>query len=270
MALYKVGDLYPNYKDDIFVGSNIKDFDVYSTRDEHKVGSIHDFIVDENGKFRYIVIDTGLWIFGKKVLLPIAKANIDYNRNCVYALGLTREQVENLPEYNDNMVIDYDYEERVRSGYRAKAANHAPNTYSYDAEPELYATNEENHQNFKLYEERLLVDKNRFRTGGVTVGKRVETETAEVSVPVEKERVVIERTTPTTTETVNPNTVNFGGGEVARVEVYEESADIKKQAFVSEEVNVRKEVETSTVSAKEEIRREKLDVDVEGKPNLQN
>lgn len=47
--------------------------------------------------------------------------------------------------------------------------------------------------NIKLYEERLVADKKRAKTGEVAIGKRVETETANVSVPIEKERVVIER-----------------------------------------------------------------------------
>jgi stress response protein YsnF len=53
---------------------------------------------------------------------------------------------------------------------------------------------------------------------------------------------------------------------VARVEVYEETADIQKQAFVREEVNIRKEVEHETVTSQETIRREELDVDVDGNP----
>lgn len=56
----------------------------------------------------------------------------------------------------------------------------------------------------------------------------------------------------------------FNEGEVSRVDVYEETADIQKQAFVREEVKVRKEVEQDVVSAKETIRREELDVETNG------
>ena len=49
-----------------------------------------------------------------------------------------------------------------------------------------------------------------------------------------------------------------------RMEVYEETADLKKQAFVREEVNIRKEVERETVEATETLRREELDVKTEG------
>ena len=122
--------------------------------------------------------------------------------------------------------------------------------------------------NVKLYEERLVADKERHKAGEVSVGKHVETETAKVAVPIEKERVVIERTTPTNERAVAPGNVDFSGQEVARMDIYEESADINKEAFVREEVKVRKEVERETVEAQETLRREKLDIDVDGKPTI--
>ncbi len=117
----------------------------------------------------------------------------------------------------------------------------------------------DNADNLKLYEERLKVDKDTVRTGEVTVGKRVVSDTTQVSVPLEKERVVIERTAPGTTTAV-PAADAFQSGEVARVEVFEESADIRKEAIVTEEVNVRKETTQETVTAEETLRREELDV----------
>ena len=119
-------------------------------------------------------------------------------------------------------------------------------------------------EKIRLYEERLMVNKQRAKAGEVAIGKRVETETASVSVPVTKERIVVERRDAVDGTVVNPGTVNFEGGEVARMEVYEESADIQKQAFVREEVSVRKEVERDTVEARETIRREELQVEADG------
>jgi uncharacterized protein (TIGR02271 family) len=127
--------------------------------------------------------------------------------------------------------------------------------------------NDRDHQTLKLYEERLIANKNRVKTGEVSVGKHVESETARVSVPVEKERVIVERTTPADAGTVvSPDANVFREGEVARMEVYEETADIQKKAFVREEVNVRKEVKHDTVNTSEQIRREELDVDTQGRP----
>ncbi|MGD1921507.1 MAG: DUF2382 domain-containing protein [Pleurocapsa sp.] len=116
----------------------------------------------------------------------------------------------------------------------------------------------------RLYEERLMVNKQREKAGEVAIGKRVETETAEVAVPVERERIVIERTDAVTGTAVSPGTTSFADTEVVRVEAYEETADIEKQAFVREEVSVRKEVERDTVEARKTVRREELEVEAEG------
>lgn len=276
MALAKIAEVYPNYKQDIFGGTDVKKFDVYAGETNEKIGSVEDILIDETGRFRYLVIDTGFWIFGKKVLLPIGRCRTDYENRRVYATGLTtKEQAERLPEYHEGTVVDYDYEEKVRTGYRrpetAPTTTYDRDTYNYDHEPELYHTREDAHGSLKLYEERLIAEKDRKKAGEVAVGKHTETETARASVPVEKERVVVERTTPTGKEReVAPGDVPFGNEEVARMEVYEENADIKKEAFVREEVNVRKEVDRDTVNADETLRREELDVDVEGNPNIKN
>ena len=62
--------------------------------------------------------------------------------------------------------------------------------------------------------------------------------------------------------------MDFSGKEVARMDIYEESADINKEAFVREEVKVHKEVERETVEAQETLRREELDIDVDGNPTI--
>ncbi|GET43229.1 DUF2382 domain-containing protein [Microseira wollei] len=278
MALLKLEDFDPNYRE-TFEGDDVKGLGVYAEGNE-KIGTVSDVLVDENGHFRYLVVDLGFWIFGKKVLLPIGRTRIDYNADRVYAIGMTREQAENLPEYSDRMTADYDYEERVRGVYRtqpveasapvdttADYSNYDRNNYNYEREPNLFGLNEREHQTFRLYEERLIANKNRYKAGEVAVGKRVETETARVSVPIEKERVVIERVTPSEAGTrVNPGEVAFQEGEVARVELYEETPDIHKEAFVREEVRVKKVVDRDTVEAQDTIRREELDVNTDGTP----
>lgn len=307
MALYKIKDFDPNYKDH-FDGQDIKDLDLYSG--DERIGSVNDVLVDEEGRFRYLIINTGAWIFGKKVMLPIGRARIDYSARHVYADGLTKQQVEALPEFTDDLKVDYHKEEEVRNIYRPSSAgaamgamgsapldnsaglntptpvegaaytgssmgagvSKAPlptydrDTYNYDMDADLYDINESTNPSLKLYQERLIANKTRQKTGEVTVGKHVETETARVSVPIEKERVVIERSTPTGSVAVTPGSAAFQEGEVARMEVYEETPDIHKEAFVREEVRVTKVVDQDTVNAEEQIRREELDVDTQGRP----
>lgn len=277
MPLHPIKDFEPDYRSH-FDNQDILKFDLYSGKE--KIGSIENLLVDDEGHFRYLVVSTGAWIFGKKVLLPIGLSHIDSSNRRVYVDGLTREQVERLPEYSDRY-IDYDQEEQVRDVYRpmtrteqtatAPAATYNRDTYRYENEPALYGMNDREHQNLKLYEERLIANKNRQKTGEVIVGKRVETETQTVSVPIEKERVVIERTTPTDAGTpVAPGEASFAEGEVARMEVYEETPDIQKEAFVREQVDVRKEVDRDTVELEDQVRREELDVNSEGRSVVEN
>jgi uncharacterized protein (TIGR02271 family) len=284
MPLLKIDDFDPNYRQS-FGGDDIKGMDVYTQADE-KIGTVSDVLVDEQGNFRYLVVDLGFWIFGKKVLLPVGRARIDYQADRVYTVGMTREQADHLPEFNESQALDYDYEERVRGVYRnqppldatssasttgamAAQASHPTynrDTYTYEQDAPLYDLNAHDDQTFKLYQERLIANKTRTKTGEVAIGKHVETETARVSVPIEKERVVVERVTPADAgRAVAPGAVNFGEGEVARMEIYEETPDIHKEAFVREEVRVKKEVEQETVEAQETLRREEIDIDAEGR-----
>ncbi|MGJ5631454.1 DUF2382 domain-containing protein [Nostoc sp. CALU 1950] len=282
MALYKLEDFAGNYGDADFDSHEIRDFDVYSDIDDDKVGTVKHILVDDSGHFRYLVVDTGFWFFGRQVLLPIGRSQISYSNRRVYAIGLTKEQVKNLPDFNDLEHVDYDYEEQVRGVYRtpvrqaplntstpvetstpldAPPVSRDRNTYTYEDEPNLYDMNQQNHQNLKLYEERLVANKSRVKAGEVSIGKHVENQTARVSVPVEKERVIIERTTPNEGgRTVSSAEADFRKGEVTRMDIYEETPDIQKEAVLREEVKIKKVVEQDTVEAEDTVRREELDV----------
>jgi uncharacterized protein (TIGR02271 family) len=294
MVLYKLEEFDSNYQD-AFGGDDIKNYDVYSDIDDDKIGSVKNIMVDETGRFRYLVVDTGFWIFGKQVLLPVGRSLIDSSDRRVYAVGLTKEQAQNLPEFSEDLDIDRDYEERVMGVYgdqtmgtatelgtaTASMPNVAPETTMpstetnyvesdrdiYQQKPDLFEMSDRDHQSLKLYEERLVANKKRQKTGEVSIGKRVETETQNVAVPVEKEQVVIERKTPENAgQPVSPGEADFRDRQVARMDVYDEKPEIQKEAVLREEVNVKKEVERDTVNASEQIRREELDVDSEGRP----
>jgi uncharacterized protein (TIGR02271 family) len=320
MALHKIKDFDPDYRQH-FDDTDIIGYDLYSG--DEKVGTVENILVDDRGSFRYFVINTGVWILGKRTLLPVGRSRIEASDSRVYADGLSREQIESLPEYDENGAVDYDYEERTRGVYRpvtgaqdlvmpdltgtrettppsmtgardmsmpttgTRDVATTPNlpvkpiptpvgspgidrdSYDYSNDASLYDLNDRDHQNLKLYEERLIANKTRQKTGEVTVGKHVETETAKVSIPIDKERVTIERT-PGSGTAVDPSEAMFQSGEVARMEVYEETPDIRKEAFVREEVTIRKEVDHETVEAQEQLRREELDVNKEGRTIVDN
>lgn len=317
MALYRLKEYYPNYSESVGDSrlEKIDSFSVYTEPGQDKVGSVKDLLVDESGRFRYVVVDTGPWIFGKTVLLPIGLANFDYNNERIYVNGLSKEQVENLPEYKDYKNIDEKYETNVRNQYQPIASRRSnrqyinrtdmpmqpledqsatlgssgtamqgleqqrnvnvdagtnvnAKAYDYDREPGFYGFSEEdNHGPLRLYEERLITHRNRFKAGEVTLGKHVESRAVETDVPVERERVVIERR-DVGSQPVAADAVDFRDQEIARVDVYGEEVNVEKQAVVREEVSLRKEKEQDTVHVKDQVRREELDVDTHGNPDI--
>lgn len=118
MALVKIEAFAPNIFERVG-DKNIINFPVYAGATQEKVGIVNDILVDENaGRLRYLIIDVGFWIFGKKILLPVGLVRTDFENRCIYAQGLTKEQANNLPELNDDLEIDRHYEQQVRNIYR--------------------------------------------------------------------------------------------------------------------------------------------------------
>jgi hypothetical protein len=65
----------------------------------------------------YIVVDTGPWIFGKKVMLPAGVVQrIDQAEEKVY-VNRTKDQIKNAPEFDDSLVEDESYRGRLGSYY---------------------------------------------------------------------------------------------------------------------------------------------------------
>jgi hypothetical protein len=164
MPLHQIRDFDPDYRRH-FDDRDVLKFDVHSGSE--KVGSVDDLLVDDGGQFRYLVINTGAWIVGKKVLVPISRSRIDDGSQRVYVDGLTRDQVKNLPEYKGDPV-DYDYEERVRGVYRPMvatrgtapgAATYDRNSYRYDRDPGLYNLNDREHESWRRSEARMVSGK---------------------------------------------------------------------------------------------------------------
>jgi uncharacterized protein (TIGR02271 family) len=110
----------------------------------------------------------------------------------------------------------------------------------------------------RLHEERLKVDKTQERTGEVQVRKEVHTEHQQITVPVEREEVVIERRPASGTAAGD-----FRAEEI-RIPVKEEKVNVSKETVVKEEVTVgkRKVTENETVSG--DVRKEELKVEEKG------
>jgi len=65
----------------------------------------------------YIVVDTGPWIFGKKVMLPAGVVmKVDHDDEKVF-VNRTKDQIKNAPEFDDSMIKDEDYRGRLGMYY---------------------------------------------------------------------------------------------------------------------------------------------------------
>ncbi|MER7644455.1 PRC-barrel domain containing protein [Streptomyces sp. NPDC087305] len=69
----------------------------------------------------YLVVDTGVWIFGQHVLLPAGTVNsVDHEDQKIY-VGLTRDQIRESPEFDkDQHIGDAAYHQQVAEYYQTQ------------------------------------------------------------------------------------------------------------------------------------------------------
>jgi PRC-barrel domain protein len=93
---------------------NIQGFEVNAT--DGDIGKVDEATYDVGSS--YIVVDTGPWIFGRKVLLPAGVIqDIDLDNKKVL-VRLTKDQIKNSPELDETMDHTSDvYREKVGSYY---------------------------------------------------------------------------------------------------------------------------------------------------------
>jgi hypothetical protein len=91
-------------------------FDVDAT--DGKIGKVDEATRDVQ-MHGFIVVDTGPWIFGKKVMLPAGVIReVDVDNETVY-VNRTKDQIKNAPEFDESLTIDEDYRTRLGSYYGA-------------------------------------------------------------------------------------------------------------------------------------------------------
>src|SRR5215218_8595839 len=68
----------------------------------------------------YLVVDTGMWIFGHKVLLPAGLVErVDRDEEKVY-VDRTKDEIENAPEFDKDNYGSADYRSAVGVYYAAR------------------------------------------------------------------------------------------------------------------------------------------------------
>ena len=86
-----------------------------------EVGDVTDFIIDdEDWKIKFLVVDTGNWFSGKKVLLsPGLIKEIDWINSSILVKA-SIEDIKNSPEYDHGKPISETYETELNKHYETK------------------------------------------------------------------------------------------------------------------------------------------------------
>ena len=82
------------------------------------IGTVSEFYFDDNGwTIRYLVVDTGGWLSGRKVLIsPIALAKPDWESR-TFPVKLTKEQVLNSPSIDTDKPVSRQHETELHGYY---------------------------------------------------------------------------------------------------------------------------------------------------------
>ena len=102
------------FRDDAGVtGANLVGYKVEAT--DGSIGKIDAASLDVNSS--YLVVDTGVWIFGKKVMLPAGVvSNVDHEDRKVF-VDRSKDQIKSAPEFDEDTHTDPAYRDKLGGYY---------------------------------------------------------------------------------------------------------------------------------------------------------
>jgi hypothetical protein len=105
-----------SYRAESGFGTETRDLAGYKVEaTDGSIGKVDEATYDAGSS--YMVVDTGPWIFGKKVLLPAGVVSrIDRDDEKVY-VDRTKDQIKDAPEFDAASYREDDYRNRVGSYY---------------------------------------------------------------------------------------------------------------------------------------------------------
>ena len=229
-------------------------------RTGEKIGTIEALYYDDaTSRPEWVAISTG-W-FGSNVSLAPITGSARHEDGL--RLDVTEAMVKDAPNFDADFTSTADQESTLYSYYgitqtgaegysdpaRAKAgynvADRADKDYTTDT------------ARMVRHEEELAVGKREKEVGDVRLRKYVTTEQETVTVPVKKEKVVLER------QAVDGDTVADGaiGDQEASVTVHEEEVVVGKRTVAKEEVGLGTETVTGEEVVEADVRKEVIEVE---------
>ena len=240
-----------------------------------KIGKIAEIYYDDaTQRPEWVSISTGL--FGmKKTLVPILGSRPFGDGDLQLDFG--KDVVKDAPRIDPGGHLTADEERELWSYYgyeydSTKTTDYGYGTaYTQDRADRDYTwgNDREADEAMTRSEEELRVAKQREATGTVRLRKYVVTEQQQMTVPVQREEVRVERE-PITEANVDAAT---RGPDISEAEhevtTYEERPIVTTETVPKERVRLEKDTVTDTETVEGEIRKEQIEVEGDQKPRKQ-
>ncbi len=231
------------------------DYDVIDSTG-NKIGSVDGVWADDaTGQLEFVGVKTG-WLMGKTHIIPAVNAQVgDGSIQVPYSEG----QIKDSPSFGTDDALSPTEEDQIYDYYgvnrsTASSPTGLPSDTGTAGYTDTSSVGEE--QRTRLHEEELQVGKRQVEAGRARIRKVVRSERQEVPVELRQEDVHIERTAATG----GPAPDAFQEREI-EVPITREEPVVGKEARVTGEVRVGKDVETETRTVGGEVRREEVEVD---------
>ncbi len=102
-----------DYRETSWSGRDITGFEIEAI--DGSIGKVDDATFDVGSS--YLVVDTGPWIFGHKVMLPAGVVSrIDHENERIF-VDRTKDQIKNAPEFDESRLSDTTYRDELATYY---------------------------------------------------------------------------------------------------------------------------------------------------------
>jgi uncharacterized protein (TIGR02271 family) len=238
-----------------------------------KVGKIDQIYLDDTtGNPSWVTVTTGL--FGtSQTFVPLEGASFDGDN---LRLAHSKDKIKDAPRIDVDQHLSpqeenelyryYGLESSYAGGRTETATTDTTTTTGYAGTTGTTGTtgtagttgHTTDEAAVTLSEERVNVDKESHEVGRARLRKYVTTDTETVTVPVEKEKLVVERNPVSGTRSTG--TISEGD-DVEEITLREERAVVGKETVDVEEVRVGKETVTEQEQVSEQVRKEHVEVE---------
>jgi uncharacterized protein (TIGR02271 family) len=236
--------------------------------DGTKIGKISDvYVDDETGRPEWLAVKTGL--FGTHVsFVPLEGATADGDD---IRLAFSKDVVKDAPHADPDGHLEPAEEQALYRHYRGGNGNRTDGHATEHVATQGRGTQgraggderASSDDAMTRSEEQLRVGKDRQETGRVRLRKYVETEHEQVTVPVQREQVRVEREPITEAN----RGAAMSGPDISEAEhevvLHEEQPVVDKQTVPKERVRLGTDTETDEESVEADLRKERIETDTD-------